>query len=132
MSLSDDAHEIPGLVGNALEQVGKLVQNEAQLAKAEIAEKLTQIGKGAGLLAGAAILAIPVLVLLLIALALWLSAAFELSPPLAHLVAAGVGALCSVVLAVIGASYLKSENLKPQVTLQQLQRDATVAKEIVR
>jgi hypothetical protein len=131
MSLSDDLHTIPRLFGDAVEQLGKLVQNEAQLARAEISQKITQAGIGAAYVVGAAILCIPVLVVLLIALALWL-VQLGLSPPLAHLAAAACGAALSIVLAVIGMSYLKPENLKPKVTIRQVERDVATAKELAR
>lgn len=131
MSLSDDLNAIPKLFGDAVEQLGKLVQNEAQLARAELAQKITQAGVGAAYLAGAAILCIPVLVVLLIALAIWLTQ-FGLSPVLAHVVSALLGAVVSGVLAAMGLSYLKAENLKPKVTLQQVRRDVTTAKELAR
>ncbi len=54
------------LFGDAVEQLGKLVQNETQLAKAELTQKITQAGIGAAYIGGAAILFIPVLVVLLI------------------------------------------------------------------
>jgi len=131
MSLSNDLHTIPKLFGDAVEQLGKLVQNEAQLARAEISQKITQAGIGATYVIGAAILGIPVLVVLLIALALWLGQ-LGLSPPLAHLAAAACGAAISVVLAMIGMSYLKPENLKPKVTIRQVERDIATAKELAR
>jgi len=131
MSLSDDLHTIPRLFGDAVEQLGKLVQNEAQLARAEISQKITQAGIGAAYVIGAAILCIPVLVVLLIALALWLGQ-HGLSPPLAHLAAPACGAAISIVLAVIGMSYLKPENLKPKVTIRQVERDVATAKELAR
>ena len=131
MSLSDDLHTIPQLFGDAVEQLGKLVQNEAQLARAEISQKIAQAGIGAAYVIGAAILGIPVLVVLLIALALWLGQ-LGLSPPLAHLAAAACGAAISIVLAVIGMSYLKPENLKPKVTIRQVERDIATAKELAR
>jgi hypothetical protein len=43
-----------------------------------------------------------------------------------------MGAVVSGVLAGIGLSYFKSENLKPKVTLQQVRRDVTTAKELAR
>jgi hypothetical protein len=131
MSLSDDLHTIPKLFGDAVEQLGKLVQNEAQLARAEISQKITLAGIGAAYVIGAAILGIPVLVVLLIALALWLGQ-LGLSPALAHLAAAACGTAISVVLAVIGMSYLKPENLKPKVTIRQVERDVATAKELAR
>ena len=131
MSLSEDFNAIPKLFGDAVEQLGKLVQNEAQLARAELSQKITQAGIGAAYVAGAAILCIPVFVLLLIALALWLTQ-LGLSPVLAHVASALIGAVLSGILAAIGLSYFKAENLKPKVTLQQVRRDVTTAKELVR
>ena len=131
MSLSDDLHSIPKLFGDAVEQLGKLVQNEAQLARAEMSQKLTQASIGAAYLGGAAVLCIPVLVILLITLALWLTR-LGLSPVLAHLAAAACGAAISFALAVVGMNYLKVENLKPKVTIRQVERDVATAKELAR
>jgi hypothetical protein len=129
--LSEDLHAIPGLLSDTAEQLGKLLQNEAQLARAELSEKMTQAATGAAYLIGAALLSIPVLVLLLIALALFL-AQQGLSPALSHLIAAGVGLVIAGVLAMAGARYLKPEKLKPRVTLQQVERDIQTAKELAR
>ena len=131
MALSDDLNAIPQLFGDAVEQLGKLVQNEVQLARAELSQKMAQVSIGAAYVAGAAIFSIPVLVVLLIALALWLTQ-LGLSPVLAYLAAAGCGAITSAMLAMVGMSYLKPENLKPKVTLQQVERDVATAKEMVR
>ena len=131
MALSNDLNAIPRLFGDAVEQLGKLVQNEVQLARAELSQKMTQAGIGAAYVAGAAILSIPVLVLLLIALALWLTQ-LGLSPALAHLAAAACGAVISAILATVGMSHLKPENLKPKVTMQQVERDVATAKEMAR
>ena len=131
MALSSDLNAIPRLFGDAVEQLGKLVQNEAQLARAEIGQKLAQASIGAAYVAGAAILSIPVLVVLLIALALWLSQ-LGLTPALAYLAAAACGALISAILAMVGMSYLKPENLKPKVTMRQVERDVETAKEMAR
>ena len=131
MALSNDLNAIPRLFGDAVEQLGKLVQNEVQLARAELSQKMTQAGIGAAYVAGAASLSIPALVLLLIALALWLSQ-LGLSPVLAHLAAAACGAMISAILAMAGMSLLKPENLKPKVTMQQVERDVATVKEMAR
>src|SRR6185503_4621982 len=99
MSLND-ARLIPGLVGDAIEQLAKLVQNEVQLARAEIAEKVAQAGMGVGYMVAAGVLMIPALVVLLLALALWLNQQ-GFSPIISHLIAAGVGAGASLVLGLI-------------------------------
>ena len=132
MSVSEDIQTIPRLFGDAVEQLGKLVQNEAKLARAEVQEKVRQAGIGAAFLAGAAVLAIPVLVVLLMALALWLSSTFALTLPMAYLLAGAAGAVVAIVLGVTGMRFLKTENLAPTVTMHELERDLQTAKELAR
>ena len=105
--------------------------DQVQLARAEITQKVTEASIGAAYVIGAAILAIPVLVVLLIALAIGLTH-LGLSPVVAHLASAAVGAAASVILAIIGMSRLKLETLKPKVTMQQVERDVATAKELAR
>lgn len=131
MSLSQDLNDIPKLFGDAVEQLGKLVQNEAQLARTEMAEKITQAGIGTAYLAGAAALCIPVLVMLLIALSILLIQS-GLSPVAAYLTSAVVGAILSGILAAIGFNRLKPENLTPHVTIKEVSRDVATAKELAR
>ena len=131
MALSEDLRAIPRLFGDAVEQLGKLVRNETELARAEMGEKITQAVMGGALLVGAAVLVVPVLVMLLFALAVGCQEA-GVAPLVSYLIAAGVGAAVSVVLAMIGLSYLKAENLKPKVTLRQIERDVATVKELAR
>jgi len=132
MSLSNDMQAIPRLFGNAVEQLGKLVQNEANLARAEIGQKLGQAKLGATYLAVAGIFAIPALVVLFIALAIWLSTAFALTPVTGYVIAGALGAAIALVLALTGMSHLKPENLTPTVTLREVERDIQTAKELAR
>jgi hypothetical protein len=131
MALSEDMHAIPRLFGDAVEQLGKLITNEVQLAKAELTEKMSQAGIGAAYLGAAALFAIPVLVLLLMSLALFLQK-MGLSPPVAHLASAGCGAIVCGVLSMMGLSYFKADQLKPKVTIHQVERDVATAKELAR
>jgi hypothetical protein len=131
MSLSSDIRSIPELFGDAIAQLGKLVQNEAQLARAEISQKITQAKIGAGYLVAAAIFMIPVIAMLLFTLALWLIER-GFSPIEAHLIVAGAGGLISIGLILIGMSYLTPTNLTPNVTMQQLERDVKVTKEMAK
>ena len=131
MSISDDVRTIPALFGDAIEQLGKLIQNEVQLARAELTEKLTKAGKGVAYVAAAGILMIPVLVVLLISLALWLNQ-MGMSLITAHLVAAAVGAVISLALGFAGLNRLKLEELTPNVTAQQVGRDVAAVKELAK
>lgn len=131
MSLSNDINSIPQLFGDAIEQLGKLVQNEVQLARAEMSEKVTQAAMGVAYIAGAGVLIVPVLVVLLIALAMWLTQ-LGLSPVTSHLLAAVAGAVLSGILAAVGMSYLKPKNLTPNVTIREIERDMAAAKELAK
>ena len=131
MSLAQDFRSIPELFGNAVEQLGKLVHNEVQLARAEISEKVTQAITGAAFVGVAATLLIPTLVVLLITLALWLNQ-LGWSLVISHLLAAAVGGVVSIVLGLVGMSYLRAENLTPKVTIQQVERDVAAAKELAK
>lgn len=131
MALSDDLNVIPKLFGDAVEQLGKLVQNEAELARAELSQKLAQAGIGAAFVGLAGLFSVPVLVLLLIAFALWLTQ-LGFAPVTAHLLAAAAGAVVALILGLMGMSYLKPANLKPRVTMREVERDIATAKELVR
>jgi len=131
MSLSQDLNDIPKLFGDAVEQLGKLVQNEAQLARTEMGEKIAQAGIGTAYLAGAAALSIPVLVMLLMALAIFLIQA-GVPPVGAYLASAAVAAMIGGILASVGLNRLKPENLTPKVTIKQVSRDVATAKELAR
>jgi hypothetical protein len=131
MSISKDARGLPALFSDAIEQLGKLVNNEVQLARAEINEKVAQAGTGVAYVAAAGVLMIPALVVLLIAFALCLSD-MGMSPVTSHLTAGALCAVVSVVLGIIGLNRLKPEKLAPTVTIQQVGRDVAAAKELAR
>jgi hypothetical protein len=126
-----DLRAITTLVGDALSQFSKLFQNEVDLAKAEFGEKAQQVGVAAGFLAGAAVLVIPALVMVLFALSAALVEA-GWSGAAAHLVSALVALILAAVLAAVGMRRLKPDNLKPSETINQLERDRAAVKGFVR
>ena len=125
-----DQRSVSDLFSDAIDQFSKLIRNEVSIARAEIAAKATNAAMGVGFLVGAALLVIPSLVLVLLALAAWLSE-LGLSDPLANLIAGAVGLLMSGVLAYVGKNRLNPENLKPTRTINELQRDVAAVKEQV-
>jgi uncharacterized membrane protein YqjE len=131
MTDKSDIRTITTLMGDALSQFSKLFQNEVDLAKAELGEKAQQVGVAAGFLAGAAVLVIPAVIMALFALA---SALIRggWSEPIAYLVAALAAAVLAGILAVVGMQRLKPENLKPEETINQLERDKAAVKGFVR
>ena len=68
MTTQSDLRVISALLADALSQFAKLFQNEVDLAKAELGEKVQQIGGAMGFIAAGAILVIPAVVMALFAL----------------------------------------------------------------
>ncbi|WP_420133082.1 phage holin family protein [Rhodopseudomonas sp.] len=122
---------IPELFGDAFNQFAKLISNEFDLARAEMTDKVGQIGRAAAMIGAGAVILIPGLVLLLFALAALLIEN-GLSQPLAYLITGGGTAVVAGALMWIGVSRLSPDSLKPTVTIEQLQRDKVAAKEMVK
>jgi hypothetical protein len=123
-----------GLFSDLWRETATLVRDEAELAKAEITEKVTQVQSAAvELAAGAAVLYAGFLVLLAAA-AIGLAQVLpeEMAPWLAPLIVGLVVAGAGVVLLVIGRNKVKAGNLAPTRTMESLRRDAEFAKGHVR
>jgi nitrate reductase gamma subunit len=125
-----DSRPVSELFADALKQLSKLMSNELQLARAEIAVKASEAMSAVGLVVGAGISLVPALVLLLMALAAWIEELGTRSS-IAHLMAGVVGLAIGGILAAIGMNRLKANPFVPKRTLAQLQRDVSAAKEHV-
>jgi hypothetical protein len=128
---SQNSRSIPELFSDAVGQLAKLVGNEFELARAELSEKATQVGRAAAMIGAGAIILIPALVLLLFAISATLIRG-GFSEPIAYLLTGVGAALVSAALIGIGLSRLSGDALKPSVALDQVQRDKVAAKEMVR
>lgn len=117
---------IPEIVSDVVHQFTTLVRKEGQLARAEVSQKLTQAAGGIGLAIFGAVLAIPALVILLEAAVAGLTSA---GWPVywAALLVGGIALIVGIALLLAGANRLKADNLVPQKTIHQLQRDVDVA-----
>jgi len=122
---------IPELFSDAVGQLAKLIGNEFELARAELSEKASQVGRAVGLIGAGAVILMPALVLLLFAVSAALIRS-GFSEPVAYLIAGGGAALVSVALIATGLSRLSGDALKPSMTIEQVQRDKVAAKEMVR
>jgi hypothetical protein len=122
MSAKDDVQAISHLVGDALSQFARLFQNEVELAKAEITEKVTQVARGGALVAAGAILIMPAIFMALLSLSAALTAR-GWSPAIAHLASAIFAFVLAGVLFAVGVNWLKAGGLLPQETLRQLEKD---------
>lgn len=130
MSTQSDLRAISGLLGDALSQFAKLFQNEVDLAKAELGDKVQQVG-AMGFIAAAGIVLIPALVMALFALSAALIAA-GWSQPISYLASAVVAAVLASVLFAVGINRLDARNLAPRETMRQLGKDKDTVKEMVR
>jgi hypothetical protein len=126
-----NSRSIPDLLSDAVGQLAKLVGNEFALARAEISEKATQVARAAALIGAGAVLLIPALVMALLAVAAALKQS-GFSDPMSYLLTAGIAVLLSAVLILVGLKRMSGDALKPVVTLDQLERDKSAAKEMVR
>ena len=131
MSTQSDLRMISGLLGDALSQFTKLFQNEVDLAKAELGEKVQQVGGAVGFFAAGAILVIPALVMALFALSAALIAA-GWSQPISYLASAVVAAVLAGLFFAVGINRLDARNLAPRETMRQLEKDKDTVKEMVR
>jgi hypothetical protein len=122
---------ISDLVSDAFGQLAKLVGNEFDLARAELADKASQVGRAAALIGAGAVILMPALVLLLFAVAAVLIRS-GLSDPVSYLITGAGAAIVSGALIATGLNRLSGDALKPSVTLDQVQRDKVAVKEMVR
>jgi hypothetical protein len=125
-----DQRPVTALLSDAIGQLSKLIGNELALARAEMGDKASRVVSGAGVLASAALFAMPALVLLLLALAAWLQE-LGLSTPVSDLIAGIVGLVIAGLFGAIGLGQLQATSLVPERTLYQLNKDAAAAKEHV-
>ena len=122
---------ISQLVGDSLAGLSKLVQNEIDLARAELSDKVALTGGAVKLIAAGAILLIPGIVLILFSIA---SELIQLgwSAPLAYLCSGGAAVIIAGVLAWAGMSRLSASALKPSATINEIRRDTVMATELMR
>jgi uncharacterized membrane protein len=128
MVMPPDNRSFSDLLADALNRLTTLVRTEIQLARTEISLKISKAATGIAMVMGSAAFAISGLVLILLAIAAWLDNA-GLSRGFSNLIAGIIGALVSAGLAWAGLQRLRADQLAPNRTMEQLQRDAMAAKE---
>lgn len=119
---------IPDIIVDLMKEFSSLLRREVRLARTEVSDKVTMAGVGVGLIMVGAGISVAALVVLLEAGvdAMVNRAGFE---PWQAAVILGVAALIIAALFfAIGIYRLKAQNLAPRKTVEQLQRDAAVAK----
>ena len=113
-----------GLFSDLWRETQTLVHQEAELAKAEISEKVSQVTTGAAEIAsGGAVLFAGFIVLLFAAVG-----ALELMLPTEHAIWLAP-LIVGYILLSRGRKQMQAQSLAPQRTLESLKRDARLAKE---
>jgi hypothetical protein len=122
---------IPELFGDLIGDFGALLRSEARLARAETSEKFNQLTASLGMVIVGAVMLVPALVILLQAIVDALVNA-GINPVPAALIVGGIVVLLGLALLVLGLRRFSPERLVPHRTIDQLERDAEVAKRQVR
>jgi hypothetical protein len=123
----NELQTVATLTSAALAQFAKLFQNEVDLAKAEVGEKVSKIGGAIGYMGAGAIFVIPALVMALFALAAAMIAG-GWSEAVSYLIAAVVAAALAGISFIVGLKRLDARNLMPRETVRQLEKDKDTLK----
>ncbi|QFG67593.1 phage holin family protein [Ornithinimicrobium pratense] len=114
------------LVSDVSADISQIVRGELELAKLEIKQDVSHAGKGAGMLAGAAVFGLYGLGLLFLGLAgviaIWLNWWAGL------LIVAGVLFVVAAILAVVGKNAMQRVKGKPERTIDQAQQTVDTLK----
>jgi len=122
---------IGALLSDALAQLSKLFQIELALAKAEIRNEVSKAIVGVGLLGAGLLMVIPVIVMVLFAIAEAL-VSNGFSPAAADLISAAIGAVVAAALIAIAVARMQSMKVVPERTVEQLRKDRQTLSEVAR
>ncbi len=130
MQVRED-RSLPSLISDLTQETYTLVRKEVALAKAEMSQKVSQLGSSiASIAIGGAVAFAGMLVLL----GAVVNSLAQVLPPdsaawLSPLIVGGIVAVIGAILLMKGKSNLEASNLMPRRTLNSLQRDKDLAKE---
>jgi xanthine/uracil permease len=128
-TLHREERPVGGLLSDLARQFTLLLRQEMALARAEIVDKIGQLGSASGLVAAGGLIAFAGFLYLLAAATLGLGKVVEMW--LAALIVGAVVLLLGIGLALLGRARLQASNLVPLRTVRSLKDDAAWAKEQV-
>ena len=131
MTTGNTDQGIIALIGNLADQASTLVQTEARLLRAELSEKVSEVGSSLLQMMVGAMCLLAALLVLLQAVVIGL-AELGLGMGWASLLVGIAVAVVGAVTARMGSAKLQAENLTPTRTKEQLESDARVLKEQIR
>ena len=131
MNPNGNGRSVVDIVRDLFTETSTLLRKEGQLARAEISEKVDQAVRGLIFIVAGAVLLVPALVVLLgAAVAAMIDRGFDAAN--AALVVGGVALVVGLVLAVLGVRAIKIEQLRPDRTIADVQRNVSLAKHQLR
>ncbi len=110
------------IIGEITQDLSRLFRQEVELAKAEVKQEATKAGKGVGMLAGAGLAGLMVIILLSFALVYALAAIMPQG--WAAVIVAVLWAILGAVLYSMGRKQLKTVNPVPQQTTETMKENA--------
>lgn len=125
-SAPEQTRSLGEILGEVTSDLSELFKQEVQLAKVELKQEATKAGKGAGMLAGAGIAALLLLVFLSLTVVYLLDNVMP--DELAALIVTLVWAAVAAVLALVGRKNLRKANPQLPTTQQTLKEDAQWAR----
>ena len=133
MSTNGSEKSLGDVVTEVTEKASLLVREEIELAKAEITEKATKLGKGAGALAGAGVLAVFALIFFFHALSwFWLDLFEWTAVWQGYLLTFGVIIAIGGVAAFLGIRWLKGGSPPtPELAIEEAKRTRAMLEEKV-
>jgi|SRR5271165_3841827 len=128
MAVRARARPIVSVMTSVASDVGYLIRTEFRLARAELGEKLSEVSNAAIFMGVGAALALSGLIVLLFCIATWISV-WGLFYGWALLIVSLVAIALGGIAALIGVNKIRSAELVPERTLEQVREDYAVAKE---
>ncbi len=116
----EEKDAVRDFVSDVSRDVKLLMQQELELAKAEIGAEAGKAGKGAGMLGGAGFAAL--MAVIFASTALWWALSNLMDQSWAALIVAALWAIVAAVLFVVGRAALRSVSLTPQRTLTSIKQ----------
>ena len=123
MATTKDERTLGEMFAELSRETRTLVQQELQLAKTELTEKASRMGKGAGLIVGGGLIAYGGLLAIIAAMVL-ITIALGVPPWAAALVGGMLAAGIGYLLIRSGLAALKPQELTPRKTIDTLKEDA--------
>src|SRR4051812_7448248 len=111
---------VTALLSDLFQESSTLVRQEIRLARAEISEKVSQVGNGVISLVAGGLIAFAALLILLMAVVAGLSEVLDISAGWSALIVGVITAIIAFILVQKGMSDLKASSLSPDRTVESL------------